>query len=217
MISACILTKDEKENIRDVIENIKGFVDEILVIDDYSDDETDIIAKSYKGVRVIQRHLEGDFGGQRNFAIENVKYEWMFMLDADERCSDQMRKSLQRLTTLNTYDGFTFLWKNYRDDSLVEVMRKICLFNKNGYYKEKIHEQVQGLKNIANVGNEEIFLSHRKSLEHQKESLEFERKIIEQNVEYYSQLKDYEKLAYYKYQLRRHTERGKFWTSDYVS
>ena len=91
-ISALILAKNEEQNIEDCIKTVL-FCDEILVIDDFSTDRTKQIAESL-GARVLQRSMDGDWGGQQTFAIRNAKFEWVLFIDADERISEPLAKEI---------------------------------------------------------------------------------------------------------------------------
>ena len=82
-ISALILAKNEERNIEACIKTLQ-FADDILVIDDFSTDRTKEIAERL-GARVIQRGMNGDWGGQQTFAIQQAKCEWVLFVDADER------------------------------------------------------------------------------------------------------------------------------------
>ena len=91
-ISVLILVKNEENNIKECIESCT-FADEVVVIDDGSTDKTEEIALSL-GARVIHRSMNGDWGGQQTFAIQQAKYEWIFFIDADERCTPELCLSL---------------------------------------------------------------------------------------------------------------------------
>ena len=75
-ISLLILAKNEERNIKECIESCP-FADEIIVIDDNSDDKTKEIAESL-GAKVINRSMNGDWGGQQTFAIQQASCEWIF-------------------------------------------------------------------------------------------------------------------------------------------
>ena len=92
-LTTIILTRNEEENIRECIASV-SFADEILVVDDMSTDETPVIAEAV-GARLIQRPMNGDFGGQRNFAITEAKGDWILFLDADERISPELATEIQ--------------------------------------------------------------------------------------------------------------------------
>lgn len=106
MISVVILTKNEEKNIVDCIESLKGF-DEILVIDDNSEDRTREIAKNL-GAKVFEHPLDNNFSNQRNFGLEKAKGEWVLFVDADERITSDLKKEIVLHATNpgNPYAGF---------------------------------------------------------------------------------------------------------------
>jgi glycosyltransferase involved in cell wall biosynthesis len=90
-ISAYILTFNEAEKIKAAIETVL-WADEIVVVDSNSTDGTVQIATGL-GARVVQVPFKG-FGDLRNQAIEACRYEWIFSLDADERCTAAVRDEI---------------------------------------------------------------------------------------------------------------------------
>ncbi len=82
-ISACIIAKDEADNIRECIDSLKKQVDEIILVDTGSTDNTIAIAKNC-GAKILQYQWENDFSKARNFAIKQVSCDWIVFLDADE-------------------------------------------------------------------------------------------------------------------------------------
>ncbi len=82
MLGCGILTKNDSWRIRRVLDSIVSFVDEIVVVDDFSDDDTPLICESY-GVKVFQRKLNNDFGKQYEFLFSKIESRWMFLLDCD--------------------------------------------------------------------------------------------------------------------------------------
>ena len=81
-ISVAIITKNEEEKLRDCLESI-AFIEDIVVVDSGSSDRTVEIAASY-GARVFEEPWRG-FSDQKQFAIDQAKYDWVLLLDADER------------------------------------------------------------------------------------------------------------------------------------
>ena len=98
-LSVLILAKNEEKYIGDAIRSAQ-FADEIVVIDDFSDDRTVEIAESL-GARVVQHALNGNWGEQRNYAIAEAKYDWLYFLDADERITKKLAASIQSVVTKN--------------------------------------------------------------------------------------------------------------------
>ena len=90
-VSAYILTFNEAEKIKAAVDSVL-WVDEIVVIDSSSTDATAAIAAGL-GARVVQVPFNG-FGDLRNRAIETCTCEWIFSLDADERCTAEVRDEI---------------------------------------------------------------------------------------------------------------------------
>jgi glycosyltransferase involved in cell wall biosynthesis len=95
-ISATIIAFNEAENIAAACESVR-WADEIVVVDSKSTDDTQQIAQAC-GARVISREWTG-FTAQKQFAAEQAAHEWIFSLDADERVSEELRNSIERLKT----------------------------------------------------------------------------------------------------------------------
>jgi glycosyltransferase involved in cell wall biosynthesis len=71
-----------------------GFADEIVIVDSWSSDETADIASEY-GARVVQKEWRG-FGQQKQFAVEQATHDWVLCIDADERVSPELAKSIEQ-------------------------------------------------------------------------------------------------------------------------
>lgn len=91
LITACILARNEERRIEDALRSLQGWTDEILLIDNDSDDATVQIAERY-GARILTAPRAATPSGRgiqfdaiRNMAGEHARGEWVFYLDADER------------------------------------------------------------------------------------------------------------------------------------
>jgi len=69
------------------------FADEWIVVDSHSTDATRQIAAAF-GARVIERDWAG-WVEQKNFAVEQASHDWVLCLDADERLSPELRRSIE--------------------------------------------------------------------------------------------------------------------------
>lgn len=96
-ISATIITFNETAHIREACASLQ-WADEIVVVDSESTDETVRIAEEY-GARVIVQTWLG-FSRQKQFAADAARHEWIFSLDADERVSPQLARSIEALRHL---------------------------------------------------------------------------------------------------------------------
>ena len=90
-ISVYILTYNEAEKIEAALSTVL-WADEVMVIDSFSTDRTVEIANAL-GARVVQVPFNG-FGDLRNRAIEACTHDWIFSLDADERCTEEVRDEI---------------------------------------------------------------------------------------------------------------------------
>lgn len=84
-LTVLILTKDENKHIARCLENISQLTSKIYVIDCFSTDGTQEIARSY-GAEVVEHEWPGNQAEQFNWALETlpIKTEWIMRIDADE-------------------------------------------------------------------------------------------------------------------------------------
>ncbi len=92
--SALILTLNEEINLPRCLESL-AWCDDIVVLDSYSNDRTESIAKEH-GARVIHRKFD-DYATQRNFGINETDYknQWVLMVDADEVVTDELKREIE--------------------------------------------------------------------------------------------------------------------------
>lgn len=86
-LTAIILTLNEEQNIRECIDSVR-WVDEIVVFDSFSTDQTLELAES-AGARTIQHRFE-NYGTQRDAALAATDTDWVFFIDADERATPEL-------------------------------------------------------------------------------------------------------------------------------
>ncbi|MEN3327474.1 MAG: hypothetical protein V7638_2281 [Acidobacteriota bacterium] len=148
-ISATIITFNEESNIKAACESV-AWADEIVIVDSNSTDATREIAASY-GARVIVNAWRG-FSAQKQFAVEQAKHDWIFSLDADERVSNDLRKSIEVLKTHpggENADGYLVSRRTFYQNRWIRgggwyPDRQLRLFNRTkGHWKQRhIHESV---------------------------------------------------------------------------
>jgi len=91
-LSAVLITRNAASLLEPCLDSL-AFADEIVVVDSASSDGTrDIAAR--KGARVVQKEWLG-FGLQKQFAVEQAKNDWVLCVDADERVSPELARSIQ--------------------------------------------------------------------------------------------------------------------------
>ncbi|VBB47676.1 Glycosyltransferase, group 2 family protein [uncultured Desulfatiglans sp.] len=90
-LSACVICYNEEENIGRCLESV-SWVDELVVVDSLSRDDTVRIARSFTG-KVYERPWEG-YVRQKNFAVSEARQDWILSLDADEQVSKALREEI---------------------------------------------------------------------------------------------------------------------------
>ncbi len=100
-ISVLILTLNEEINIVDCINSVK-WADDVVVLDSFSSDKTVELART-AGASVVQRKFD-NWASHQNWALANInfKYDWIFYIDADERCDQQLCDELVSFDTANS-------------------------------------------------------------------------------------------------------------------
>jgi glycosyltransferase involved in cell wall biosynthesis len=110
-ISVYIIAYNEAEKVTATIESVK-WADEVVVIDSWSTDGTAAIATEL-GAKVVQVDFKG-FGDLRNQAIAACSHDWIFSLDADERCTPQAASEIKGIVNgAPTADAFFVPRRNY--------------------------------------------------------------------------------------------------------
>jgi glycosyltransferase involved in cell wall biosynthesis len=110
-ISVYIIAYNEAEKIESAINSVL-WADEIILADSYSDDETATIAAGL-GARVEQITFRG-FGDLRNRAMAACSHDWIFSLDADERCTPDARDEiLKTIVQPETADAYYIPRRNF--------------------------------------------------------------------------------------------------------
>ena len=95
MISAVIITHNEAANIARCLQSLQGLVQDIVVVDSHSTDDTLAICRQY-GAQVHQTTWQG-FAKTKNFANSLVHTDWVLSIDADEVLSESLQSTLRSL------------------------------------------------------------------------------------------------------------------------
>jgi glycosyltransferase involved in cell wall biosynthesis len=94
-ISGCVICYQEADRIADCVRSL-SFCDEVVVVDSGSTDGTQRIA-SELGARVIENRPFPGHREQKQFAVEQARFDHVFCLDADERCTPALQQRVRQL------------------------------------------------------------------------------------------------------------------------
>ncbi|MBU0561086.1 MAG: glycosyltransferase family 2 protein [Bacteroidetes bacterium] len=146
-LTATIITKNEEKNIDRCLKSL-NWVDEIIVVDSYSEDSTVEICKKYN-CKIIQQEWQG-FGKTKRHAVNLTENDWILSIDADEVVSEQLREQIKEVLTDPDAVGYNIRRKSFYLGRLINFSGwnsdyPLRLFNKKfGNYNEKtVHEYVE--------------------------------------------------------------------------
>jgi glycosyltransferase involved in cell wall biosynthesis len=199
-ISYSILVHNEDETFEKLLQRLieyKQPQDEIVVLDDYSDNEkTKAILDYYSStcdIKLDQRNLLHDFATQKNYLKNMCTGDYSFNLDADEMISHWFMKEIHGilegnevdliyLPRINTVDGITEQhcrmygytmnekgWINYPD-----WQGRIFRNRPNIRWEKPVHERLTGFQTYAHLPMEQKYsIVHPKTIERQVQQNKF--------------------------------------------
>ena len=97
-ISATIIVRNEEDNIADVCETV-SWADDIVIVDSDSTDKTAELARAFTD-KVFNREFKG-YKDKHEFADAQTTGDWIFWIDADERVTPELKKSIQNLRLID--------------------------------------------------------------------------------------------------------------------
>jgi glycosyltransferase involved in cell wall biosynthesis len=103
-LSAILITRNEAHNIAGCLRSV-AFADEVIVVDSGSTDGTVELARSL-GAQVISTPDWPGFGPQKNRALEAATGEWVLSLDADERVTPELERSIRETLAAPALDAY---------------------------------------------------------------------------------------------------------------
>jgi glycosyltransferase involved in cell wall biosynthesis len=144
-VTVYMLTFNEARQIRAVFESVK-WADEIIVVDSFSTDGTVEIAREF-GAKIISEKFCG-FGRLRNFALDAAQNDWIFSIDADERCTPELAREMREELSAPRFDAYHvprkshFLGRWMKHCGWYPDYRQPQLFNRTRlrYNEELVHE-----------------------------------------------------------------------------
>lgn len=195
-ISVCAIVKNEEHNIKNFIENIKDKVDEIIITDTGSTDNTLEIIKSY-GIKAYYYKWDNNFSNARNYCISNATKDWILSLDADESLiiNDSYKDKL-----INTDHVYMINIKHFiNNNSDIHSTWSTKLFPnfQDFIYHGAIHEFVDRKKEYTKSALKELEINHIGFNKISKDKINRNRLIIEESIKTYNKKDNYYKHLLY--------------------
>jgi tetratricopeptide (TPR) repeat protein len=166
-LTLCVIARNAAETLAHCLASVQGLVSAMVVVDTGSTDATIEVAGA-AGARCVQFCWNNDFAAARNAALQQVKTEWVLVLDADEEIDGAAHAWIRAELRAPRADGYVVSVRNYLQpwdeplDSRVELRpeerhpraadarlyapSQVCrLFRRRPdvYYVGQVHEQVE--------------------------------------------------------------------------
>jgi glycosyltransferase involved in cell wall biosynthesis len=181
-----MITKDEEKILEKCLNPIKGVVDEIIIVDTGSKDNTKEIAKKFTD-NIYDFEWNDDFSKARNFSISKATKDWILVLDPDEKIEKddliQLKRTIEKQQLLEAGGGgwagqigvlgYRLIQQTYHNNEIISI-RGICRLFKNDdkiRFTYPIHETVrESIKNLkARIGKTGIVIKHYPEINKEKQ------------------------------------------------
>lgn len=139
-ISLCMILKNEEDIIDQCLASVHEFVDELIIVDTGSTDQTVDICQKYNS-SIFSYQWNEDFANARNFGLSQANGDWILWIDADEVLEKSNRQLI--IDTISNTKASMFFMPiiNYYGDSLPIKDEQAYL-----YYQPRLFRNHLGIK-----------------------------------------------------------------------
>ncbi|MBL7085357.1 MAG: glycosyltransferase family 2 protein [Candidatus Omnitrophica bacterium] len=165
-LSVAVITKNEEVNIKECLESVK-WADEIVIVDDNSEDKTVEIARNYTD-RIFRKKMDIE-GRHRNWAYDQARNSWILSLDADERVTPELKEEISgAISNPGEFKGFAIPRRNYIGNYWVKYggwypSAQLKLFKKEDFRWEEVEVHPRAFLNGAcgKLNNDIVHYSYK--------------------------------------------------------
>lgn len=168
-ISACYIVKNEAARLSRSLASLSDAVDEIVVVDSGSSDDTIKIAEQYDA-RVFSVPWRDDFSAARNASLEKATGDWILVVDADEYFPDGMAGNIRRVVERygKDTDLLMFLRRELDEDAgkvlldsyVPRLLRRVDGLAYEGAIHEEPRHHGETIRRMAAVPGDELLMMH---------------------------------------------------------
>lgn len=156
-VTALIPAGNEAHQIAQAVASVSWADEVYVVVDAASSDGTAEAAAALPGVRV-EVHEYGYSAAQKNWAIPRATHPWVFLMDADERCTDGLRDEIGRVLASppvhdaywvrrrNLFFGRVMRFGGWQTDSVIRLFRRECR-----YQDRRVHAEIEGFRSAGRL------------------------------------------------------------------
>ena len=142
-LSLALIVKNEARCLARCLTSVREIVDEMIVVDTGSTDDTVRIAQQF-GAKTFVFNWVDDFAAARNHSLDRTSGDWILVLDADEQASDALRKEIAGFVQAQPAVGRLRIVSDFRrKDQLLRSQTFVPrLFPRGARFEGRIHEQL---------------------------------------------------------------------------
>lgn len=181
-----MIVKNEAKHLGKCLQSVKNIVDEVILVDTGSTDQTLDIAKKF-GAKLFFLKWNNDFAEARNYSIQQAKMDYILIMDADEWLDEKVDL---HTVLKNEKDYYMVRIKNETSSGTAIIHSAVRLFKNNiGLkYFGKIHEHLNIEDESLNLTSDtgKILLHHigyKEEIYHEKGKHERNLKLLLEEVE----------------------------------
>lgn len=115
-ISLCVISLNQEKYMFEFLKNIEKFVDEIIIVDTGSIDNTLKIIKKFKCKLFNIEQKEKGMAELRNFSLNKATKDWILVLDPDEKISERDFIKIRDLIENEEYEGYYLIQRQYTNE-----------------------------------------------------------------------------------------------------
>jgi len=166
-VSLCMIVKNEEENLERCLSSIYESVDEIIIVDTGSTDNTVDIAKKF-GAKVYYFKWNNNFSEARNESLKYATKDWILIMDADDEFHQEDIKKFKVLLDSNLdekaiyyFETLSYYGSSIKNgDIAVNINPRLFKNNRGIHYKGEVHNQLIFTKGEYNAIYDEIKIYH---------------------------------------------------------
>lgn len=149
-VSLCLVVLNEEKSLKLCFQNIGNVVDEILVLDTGSTDNTADVARAL-GAQVFSYEWDENFSNARNILLEKAHNDWVLWMDGDEYYPPELVKEIHdRITSSGGCAGYYFPRRNYYfgkwlryGGNYPDYQLKLFKKSESSAFLSRVHEKVK--------------------------------------------------------------------------
>ncbi len=183
-ISACLIVKNEAKVLERCLKSIQPIVDEIILVDTGSTDETKEIASRYTN-QIYDFEWVDDFSKARNYSFSKATMDYIYVADADEIIDEENQKKFLQLkeVMLPEIEIVQMYYSNQLEYNTTynfdkEYRPKLYKRIRNFIWKDPLHESVR-LDPV--IYDSEIVITHKPLCNHANRDFATFQKILKRN------------------------------------